>query len=247
LKTNGKTEKQVISKSIILESKLNTIKPNMEFEFECDYGMLKARYEDMSKIVINEIKEWRKEQRKIFERMEKEKKKEQNKPILIEKPVKNEKSQPILITRVNKFEEEPSINPSKIIETSLKKTEPIKIDESNTENKVADAPTSTPKIDGKIVRTEEQPKVETKTFKERRKEISYYDDLFDEWEVPEEEEMKIMCETMDILLDIEEAILEGEPKPVKYEYFESDNDPPMGEFTEFLQVDLKLLSDTMIK
>jgi hypothetical protein len=52
---------------------------------------------------------------------------------------------------------------------------------------------------------------------------------------------------MDILLDIEKEILEGEPKPVKHEYFESSNDPPMEEFPEFLETDLKLLSETMIK
>jgi hypothetical protein len=62
-----------------------------------------------------------------------------------------------------------------------------------------------------------------------------------------DEEMEVMCETMDILLEIDEAILEGEPKSVKHEYFESDNDPLMEEFPEFLETDLRLLSDTMIE
>jgi hypothetical protein len=96
----------------------------MEFEFDCNDGMLKAKYEDMSEIVIKEIKDWRKEQHKILEKMEKEKKKEQNNPILEEKPIKNERSQPILIAKFNKFEEKPPLNSSTIIETPLKKTEP---------------------------------------------------------------------------------------------------------------------------
>jgi hypothetical protein len=93
-------------------------KPNMEFEFESDDGMLKARYEDLSKIIIGEIKEWRKEQSKIQEILKKEKKKEQNKPILVEKPIKSEKSQPILITKFNKFEEKPPANPPEIVKTA---------------------------------------------------------------------------------------------------------------------------------
>jgi hypothetical protein len=37
--------------------KIKYDKPNMEFEFESDDGMLKAKYEDLSKIIIGEIKE----------------------------------------------------------------------------------------------------------------------------------------------------------------------------------------------
>jgi hypothetical protein len=43
----------------------------MEFKFESDDGMLKAKVENLSKVIINEIKEWRKEQCKIQERFEK--------------------------------------------------------------------------------------------------------------------------------------------------------------------------------
>jgi hypothetical protein len=53
--------------------------------------------------------------------LEKEKRKEQNKPILVEKPNKSEKSQPILITKVNKFEEKLPANPPEIVKKPIKK------------------------------------------------------------------------------------------------------------------------------
>jgi hypothetical protein len=40
--------------------------------------------------------------------------------------------------------------------------------------------------------------------------------------------------------------LEGEQKPVKHEYFGSNDDFPMEEFPEFLETDLKLLVDTVM-
>jgi hypothetical protein len=101
--------------------------------------------------------------------MEKEKKKEQNKPILMEKSVKNEKSQSILITRVNKFEEEPHTNLSKIIETPLKKAEPIKINNPITKNKVTDMPTSTPKIEEKNSKNRGTTKSRNKNIQIKKK------------------------------------------------------------------------------
>jgi hypothetical protein len=47
----------------------------MLFDIECHDGMTKTKYEDMSEIVIKDMKKWRKEQREKIENEEKEKKK----------------------------------------------------------------------------------------------------------------------------------------------------------------------------
>jgi hypothetical protein len=82
------------------------------------------------------------------------KKNEQNKPILVEKPTNNEKSRPILISKVNKFEEKTPVNPPKVVETPLIKTEPSKINEPIKENEITNTPISTPKTNEELKRAE---------------------------------------------------------------------------------------------
>jgi hypothetical protein len=100
----------------------------------------------------------------------------------------------------------------------------VKINEPTTENEKTKTPVSTPKIDEEVTRAEEHPKFEKKTFKERKKEIPYSDHLFHPWEIPEEEdmdeEMELLCETLDILSDIGKTISVGVQETVKREYFE---------------------------
>jgi hypothetical protein len=60
-----------------------------------------------------------------------------------------------------------------------------------------------------------------------------------------DEEMELLCETLYILSDNGKAISEGVQETVKRQYFESEVDPPMEKFPEFLETDLKLLVDTV--
>jgi hypothetical protein len=43
------------------KAKIKYDKPSMRFDNECNDGMTKAKYKDMSEIVIKDIKKWRKE------------------------------------------------------------------------------------------------------------------------------------------------------------------------------------------
>jgi hypothetical protein len=54
--------------------------------------MMKGKYENMAEMVVEDIKKFRKKQRKRIEREEKIKKKEGNKITLIEKPIRSQRN-----------------------------------------------------------------------------------------------------------------------------------------------------------
>jgi hypothetical protein len=50
-----------------------------------------------------------------------------------------------------------------------------------------------------------------------------------------------MCETLDILQDIENVIKEEEKNVTKYEYFESSEGPPIEKFPVYIGLDINFL------
>jgi hypothetical protein len=176
----------------------------MNFDIDCENKICKASYENQAEIVITEIKKWRKKQREIKDRLEKEKKQEQKKPILVEKVYKEDRK-PILITKIKKMESQentPPITEEKINPTEEKKTEIEKTDIiSNPDEKLIP----------------EKKWITDKTFADRRKEIPYYDFLFSDDEIPEEEEDELdeegeaEYEVLKIMYKIQDKIEENMP------------------------------------
>jgi uncharacterized membrane protein len=55
--------------------------------------------------------------------------------------------------------------------------------------------------------------------------------------------MEVICETLNILQDIDKTILEEVKETIKIEYFESDDDPPIEKLPKFNEVDMNSLSE----